>query len=265
MVGISCICLTYGRVNFLEEALNSFLKQDYPEDKCELIILNDYAHQTLLYDHPNIRILNFDDQFSTIGAKVQFAVNQAKFDIIATWDDDDIALPNHLKNIDELFVEGTTVLHWAKGIFWNEPNITDITFLGNSGVVYSKYAIEQIGGIPLENAGYDTTMVDRIHTLGIEKTVWAEPAEPAWFYRWGFISKTCYHQSGQGTDDEVKPNILQRHAAHIETMRQQGMIPTGVINLTPVWHADYEQQYKTFKDGTSRTSSIHEVRKGQIP
>jgi hypothetical protein len=108
-------------------------------------------------------------------------------------------------------------------------------------------------------------MVDRIHTLGIEKTVWASPIEPSWFYRWGFTSKICYHQSGQGTDDEIKPNILQRHAAHIEAARRLGIIPTGTITLNPVWNADYEQQYKTFKDGTSRTSKLHEVRKGQIP
>ena len=258
--GISCICLTYGRVSFLEEALQSFLAQDYPEDKCELIIVNDYAHQTLVYDHPNVRIINFTEQFSTIGAKVQFAIDQAKFDIIATYDDDDIGLSNHLQNINELFVEGTTVLHWAKGMFWNEPNISDIAFLGNSGVVYSKYAVEQIGGIPLENAGYDTTMVDRMHTLGIEKTVWAEPAEPSWFYRWGTIHNPedgdvgIFHQSGAGTDTADKPNILQRHSAFIESMRVRVLIPTGIINLVPKWKYNYKQQLKDYKDGSSRTN-----------
>ena len=163
--GISCICLTYGRVNLLEEALLSFLKQDYPQDRCELIILNDYALQTLIYDYPNVRIINLTTPFGTIGEKVQYAIDQAKFDIIATWDDDDVALSNHLRNIDKHFVEGTHVLHWAKGVFWNEPAITAIHWLGNSGVVYSKEAIKAIGGVPVENGGYDTTMVDRIHSL----------------------------------------------------------------------------------------------------
>lgn len=247
MVGISCICLTYGRVNFLEEALESFLKQDYPQHKCELIILNDYGAQTLIYDHPNVRIINFEEQFDTIGAKVSFAVNQAKFDIIATWDDDDIAMTHHLRNIDKYFVEGTTVLHWAKGVFWNEPHITDIMFLGNSGVVYSKEAVKGIGGIPLENAGYDTTMVDRMHTLGIEKTVWAEPKNPSWFYRWGFTSKPCYHQSGQGTDTADRPDILERHSSHIELLRQQGKIPEGEVQLNPHWDMNYERQLRDFK------------------
>jgi glycosyltransferase involved in cell wall biosynthesis len=37
---ISAKCITYGRVNTLEEALHSFLQQDYPGKK-ELIIVND--------------------------------------------------------------------------------------------------------------------------------------------------------------------------------------------------------------------------------
>lgn len=249
--GISCICLTYGRVNFLEEAVECFLRQDYPQDKCELIIVNDYSEQTLKYEHPNIRIINFDSQFETIGAKVNFAISQAKFNTIATWDDDDIALHNHLRNIDELFIEGTTVLHWAKGVFWNEPKITDITFLGNSGVVYSKDAVIDIAGVPLENAGYDTTMVDRMHSLGIEQTVWASPEKPSWFYRWGFTTKPCYHQSGMGTDDGLHPNILVRHALHIELLRTTGQIPTGIIELNPHWAYDYELQLKNYINGTS--------------
>ena len=45
---VSCICLTYGRPHVLEEAIHSFLLQDYAGSK-ELIVLNDYAGQTLLF------------------------------------------------------------------------------------------------------------------------------------------------------------------------------------------------------------------------
>jgi len=44
---ISCKCITYGRVSTLEEAIHSFLIQDYPKDRCELIIVNDYPKQKL--------------------------------------------------------------------------------------------------------------------------------------------------------------------------------------------------------------------------
>jgi GT2 family glycosyltransferase len=57
---ISCKCITYGRVATLEESVQSFLKQDYPADKCELIIVNDYPLQTLIFEHPQIKIVNLD-------------------------------------------------------------------------------------------------------------------------------------------------------------------------------------------------------------
>ena len=43
---VSCYCPTYGRTSFLEEAIYSFLNQDYDGEK-ELIILNDLEDQTL--------------------------------------------------------------------------------------------------------------------------------------------------------------------------------------------------------------------------
>jgi len=54
---ISCLCPTYGRPQCLEEAIFSFLTQDYQGEK-ELVILNDLADQTLIFDHPDVKIIN---------------------------------------------------------------------------------------------------------------------------------------------------------------------------------------------------------------
>ena len=66
---ISAKCITYGRVDTLVEALHSFLLQDYPEDKCELVIVNDCPFQTLVFDHPQVKIYNLDETFDLIGKK----------------------------------------------------------------------------------------------------------------------------------------------------------------------------------------------------
>ena len=55
---ISCKCITYGRTDLLVESLYSFLIQDYPKDKCELVIVNDYPLQKLHYPHPQVKIYN---------------------------------------------------------------------------------------------------------------------------------------------------------------------------------------------------------------
>jgi glycosyltransferase involved in cell wall biosynthesis len=238
---ISCKCITYGRVNLLEEAIESFLRQDYPADRCELIIVNDYPLQVLIPPRTerNIFIYNNDTTFSTIGEKENFATERCKGDIICQWDDDDIALPNHLNNVNKYFTDETNILHWKNGIFYNEPDITAITFVGNSGIVFRKSAWKAIGGHPLENAGYDMTFIENLNKYG--GRTFAEPPrkEASWMYRWSMPSADLYHQSGMGTDVEGRPNILERHSEHIERLRKEGKIPTGNISLKPHWNHDY--------------------------
>jgi hypothetical protein len=75
--------------------------------------------------------------------------------IICQWDDDDIALPNHLSNVNKYFTNETNILHWKNGIFY-KTSYYCYYFVGNSGIVFRKSAWEAIGGHP-ENAGYDMT------------------------------------------------------------------------------------------------------------
>ena len=240
---ISCKCITYGRVDLLEEALHSFLIQDYAGPK-ELVIVNDYPLQTLKYDHPEVRIFNLSETFSTIGAKENFAVENCRADIIAVWDDDDVAMPNHLSNIAKYFVPGSDLLHWQNGVYYNEPDSIALTALGNSGIVYSRKIWQEIGGHPLENAGYDMSLVLSIKARS-SAIVFATPPndEVSWFYMWGGRG---YHMSGQGTDTADRPNIIKRHADHIEGLRLEGKIQTGEVNLSPAWRKDYHQMLKDF-------------------
>jgi len=242
---ISCKMITYGRVDTLVEALHSFLIQDYPADKCELIIVNDYPLQKLIFNHPQVKIFNLDETFSLIGEKENYAIEKCSGELIAVWDDDDVAMPNHLSNIAKHWKEDTNIIHWETGVFYNEPSITAIRGIGNSGIVYSKKVWEQIGKSPLENAGGDMTLTNKIHALGRQYVIDVKmlDEEASWFYMWGGRG---YHQSGQGTDDESRPNIIQRHSQHIELLRQQGKIPTGDIHLIPKWNKDYKKMLEEY-------------------
>ncbi len=241
---ISAKCITYGRVDTLEEAIQSFLLQEYPGKK-ELIIVNDYPLQKLMYDHPEIKIYNLDETFPTIGDKENYAIERCSGELIAVWDDDDVALPNHMSNIAKFWKEDTNIIHWATGIFYNEPSITKITSIGNSGIVYSKKAWEKIGRSPIENAGGDMTLVVAIHNLGRDKVVLANPhnEDCSWFYMWGGRG---YHQSGMGTDTVDRPNVIERHSNYVENLRRKGVIPTGDVHLNPHWKKDYSQMLINF-------------------
>ena len=241
---ISCKMITYGRVEFLEESLHSFLIQDYPGEK-ELVIVNDYPLQKLVFDHPEVKIYNLDETFNTIGEKENYAIERCSGELIAVWDDDDVALSNHLSNIAKFWRPDANILHWENGVFYNEPSITNIMGLGNSGIVYSKKAWEAIGKSPIQNAGGDMTLVVALQNLGRQGVVLASPPnkECSWFYMWGGRG---YHQSGQGTDTEGRPNIIQRHSEYIEDLRRKNLIPTGDIQLNPHWNKDYAQMLKDY-------------------
>lgn len=92
---VTCICAAQGRVELLEEAIHSFLRQDYPGPK-ELIVLNDTEGQTLVYDHPEVQIVNVPRRFHSDAEKHKAAVGLASHDLIFPWPEDDISLPHRL-------------------------------------------------------------------------------------------------------------------------------------------------------------------------
>jgi glycosyltransferase involved in cell wall biosynthesis len=106
---VSCICLTYNRapnhLYLIGEAVESYLRQTYPADRSQLLILNDTPEQVLTVrshdtryfppgDHiPGIHVLNIPWRFRTLGEKYLAAMGLAQGDILMWWDDDDISLP----------------------------------------------------------------------------------------------------------------------------------------------------------------------------
>jgi glycosyltransferase involved in cell wall biosynthesis len=79
--GVSCVCITYKRTDFLEEAIESFLRQDYSGKK-ELIIINDDNEQTLIFEHPEVKIYNFKDRFNSIGEKRNKSIEFSSYNLI---------------------------------------------------------------------------------------------------------------------------------------------------------------------------------------
>ena len=240
---ISCKCITYGRVSTLEESIESFLKQDYPADKCELIIVNDYPLQTLVYDHPQVKIVNLVKTFETIGEKENFATELCQGDIICQWDDDDVALSHHLKNVAKYMNDDVNILHWETGVLCHITGIEQVGWIGNSGIVFRKSAWKAIGGHPLENAGYDMTFIETLHKHGGRLFAKPPKEKASWFYMWGGRG---YHMSGEGTDHPGKLNAIQRHSNHIESQRRMGKIPIGEVKLNPNWKMDYPDLLKKY-------------------
>ena len=117
---VSCYCPTYGRPKLLEEAIYSFLQQDYAGEK-ELVILNDYANHTLEYDHPEVKVYNISTHLTPLGKKFNETVKLTTGDIIFPWEDDDIYLPHKISyTVDAMLSSNSPIYHTEYAYYEHE-------------------------------------------------------------------------------------------------------------------------------------------------
>jgi glycosyltransferase involved in cell wall biosynthesis len=229
-MNISCICPTYSRPELLEEAIESFLRQDFKGEK-ELIILNDFADQELVFDHPEVRIFNTSERFQTLGEKYNAMFALAKGEFLTPWEDDDIFLPHRLsyamKKINET---GADYHKLPLAYCWHYGHITEIT--GNlfycTGT-WSKKLLEKTTGCGAVNTAADASLENQLQKHAAEYFLEdnADIENIYYVYRWSGV--TC-HLSGFGDDPEAltkAQSVLRQNARR------------GKVELSPKWHADY--------------------------
>lgn len=151
---VSCICPTHGRIERLEEAVYSFLQQDYPGPK-ELLILNDHPEQTLEFDHPEVRVVNRRERYASAGDKCSDAVALASHDLLVAWHADHIDLPHRLSWTVSRFDPSKGLLRPERGWLLEGGAAQSSTdrYL-HSACCWTRRAFEQAGGFPSTTRGY---------------------------------------------------------------------------------------------------------------
>ena len=242
---VSCICLTYGRPAVLEEAIYSFLQQDYTGTK-ELIVLNDYEGQTLVFDYPfdypEVRVINLVRRFRTVGEKMNAAVALASHNLLFVWDDDDIYLPHRLTFSVEHFDPTKGFFKPNKAWFWNSGVLSGPSQnVFHVGSCWSRRLFDGVRGYVADGTGYDLIFEEHLARQfpGSTKTYDIKPEEIYYLYRWGGTGS--YHMSGFG---DLKPGENVGHQAVASFVQQRvsrGEICQGRIPLQPGWKTDYRQ------------------------
>jgi glycosyltransferase involved in cell wall biosynthesis len=174
---VSCIMPTYERRRYVPQALQSFLQQDYPHR--ELIVVDDGrdAIEDLVQGLPNVRY--FHVARTSIGAKRNFACQQADGEIIAHWDDDDWYSPDRLRyqvapilagKADMTGLENAFVLELPGCVFWTiNPSLHERLFVGNvhgGTLVYRKEVWTQGLHYPEVNLAEDAWLLHRATLQG---------------------------------------------------------------------------------------------------
>jgi glycosyltransferase involved in cell wall biosynthesis len=238
---VSCICLTYGRPDLLEEAIYSFLQQHYTGSK-ELIVLNDYVDQYLTFDPPKVRVINVPTRFRTVGEKMNAAVALASHNLLFVWDDDDIYLPHRLTFSLEHFDPQKGFFKPDKAWYWNNGALSGpANNIFHVGSCWWRRLFDAVRGYKAEGTGYDLVFEERLAQQfpGSTNTYDIQPEEIYYLYRWGGTGS--YHMSGFG---DLKPGENVGHhqvESFVQQRASRGEICQGHILLQPAWKTDYRQ------------------------
>ena len=205
---VSCMMLTYGRVRnnldgsqLIHEAVESFLRQTYPNK--ELLIINDAPNQRLIFNHPQVKVVNYSRRFLTLGDKRNAAVAASQGDYLLVWDDDDISLPNRVGATARHFQEsGADYASPTK--FWFSEHNTNyrLESAGNRGIMcgagFSRQAVSRVP-YRATSVGEDTSLLYDMESAGLKiQGVELPDEETSIIYRWAFLAM---HVSGYGNND----------------------------------------------------------------
>tara|TARA_R110002020_G_scaffold12409_6_gene45499 strand:- start:6946 stop:7707 length:762 start_codon:yes stop_codon:yes gene_type:complete len=234
---ISCLMPTYNRCpkskNLLDEAVQSFLLQDY-EDK-ELIICNDTPGQKLVLDVEGVRVFNLNGRFTTLSHKLIWMIEKAKGDILCRWDDDDICLPHRLSYSMRKLGDS---LEWRAANYWYCPpgETIYVKHPGNTHcmALWRREVLGKIGGYPPNASGWEDQAFNKaVFEAGVSPYLGEViPAQDIFYlYRWGVSPR---HLSGSG-GGEVG---LQNHYNKIG----ERPVTKEAFELSPGWRKNYVQR-----------------------
>ncbi len=237
---VSCLCVTFARPSLLEEAIQSFLNQDYQGRK-ELIILNDFHMQTLSFDHPEVLVINLPKKVNTLGEKRNMIAALSSGDVLFPWDDDDICLPFRLSQSVGSLLESKAEYYKPYSAFlWNSDVISSIErYNFHAQCCYSRDLFNQIF-YKATGAGEDLLFDNRVRDI-LGKEIRSEIAAHENFYLYRWAGTSSYHISAMDQEDGESQVLAQSVQSAV-----RNEIASGVIELIPSWKMDYLQQTKDF-------------------
>ena len=230
---VSCQCVTYGRPDLLNEALESFLRQDYAGPK-ELVIVNDYEGMELKFDHPEVVIFNYKKRWPSLGMKRNMCAEHSTGEVLLPWDDDDISMPWRISLSVNRMME-------AESNYW-KPATAQYIRLGKSRLLpgvgpchgmaaFTKELWRRVKYVD-QWKGCDRPFE---RTIKAKKELLTESIpEELWFYiyRWD-------------TDYEHLSRTLKTQESYDEFGRSERKWPAGTYHLEPQYSRNYEEIMRT--------------------
>jgi hypothetical protein len=220
----------------LAHALQSFLLQDYPADRCELIILDDanqYVGQSHIEPKP-WTLISCTTRFRTMGEKrnASAAFVSPDADALVPWDDDDIYLPHTLRAHAAALANAP----WSRPseVFCELNKSKVLKQKPTGGLFHAAWAFrvdafKQVHGYPWIQSGQDQGLGNRMKVAGIKTCdPITEDFGPFFVARWG--STKSYHLSA-----------MHKTKGYDRLARYAAAVKEKIEVITPCWPLDYSQ------------------------
>lgn len=193
-----CLCPTYNRPkSLIEESIKHFRNQSH--SNAFLLIYDDLGSLESVVDE-DMAIITTTNREPGIVEKYNQMLSLSKqfgdFDAIALWDDDDVYLPDHLRNHSQVLqVHGMSYpsLVWSTYTGKREKEFSGGRFWASLAIRFEDFV--RLGGfVQTRRADFDQQSLNHWRT----NTSCGDPCEigePTYVFRWGDTG--CYHSQFQ--------------------------------------------------------------------
>lgn len=229
MIDVTCFCPYHGRNWLVLEAVEAFRRQRLGKVTAELLILNDCPEQRLTCSVPGVRVVNMPKPYRTLSEKWNAGVEMAAGRLIASWDDDDVSLPNRLsESVCRIGDAPMFVNLWVWSMCHQRGIIDQIgrAWLCNS--VFRRDAFLDAGGCDADDWN------DRVTFAKLKGgAVWQREPDPErihYVYRWAGEMHDSFHT------DSAEVRAGRFHKLVVKDAR---FVP-GECHVIPWWTMDYE-------------------------
>ena len=220
---LSCICITYNRPQLLQRLIECYLRQEYPSELCELIILDDGGQYTNQFhsELKNWSLISIPKRFATLGEKRNATISLIAddSDAVVVFDDDDIYLPWTLTAHAAALESGE----------WSVPStvLTDngIAPITNNLLYHGSWAFRSdlfrdVGGYNWIDNGEDKTLFNKFIAGGATRV---DPIELGFKPFYIYLTGLHHHISMLAQNGY---SLLKTECKHVD-------------NIVPSWDQDY--------------------------
>lgn len=207
---ITCVCATYKRPKMLANMLACYESQDYPSDRCRLIVLDD-ANQyspvtnTSWFDR-EVCIVTTKHRFTDMAAKHDALCALAGAGLISIWDDDDVYLPWHLSSIGAEYKKNQPHFLMPSFVYSDYGTVNGVVrteecggrFHGSWAFTYDAW--KAVGGYPQKaEIMFDQAMGRRLINFDPQGWVGYQSIKgpSSYVYRWGRSTYNASAKSGK--------------------------------------------------------------------